>query len=323
MKGYLLLALILIGAVLILLIFVREKAMNKKVISSSKKISELLKLNQTIAFHDLETSFSVVKHYDNKSNYNKIEPAFLMTAELKNNLEYYSQYSNCVNENKKKLLQYESQVQTILATDFPIDYAGLKLKESAYKRRENKLFSKNLIQPVTDCTFAVTMTYSSPKGKVNLSKSDTFDFNDFYACLESISRSRLDKKTYLALANVERGEVSDSLRYDILRRDNFTCVICGASARQGARLHVDHIIPIAKGGKSIPSNLRTLCERCNIGKSDKTESITSDTIAENNGVEQEPVCSWCGAKLILRKGKYGEFYGCSNFPNCKFTKNVN
>ena len=33
------------------------------------------------------------------------------------------------------------------------------------------------------------------------------------------------------------------------------------------------------------------------------------------------VCPQCGGHLILRKGKYGTFYGCSNFPTCKFTIN--
>ena len=30
-------------------------------------------------------------------------------------------------------------------------------------------------------------------------------------------------------------------------------------------------------------------------------------------------CPQCGGKLILRQGKYGSFYGCCNYPNCKFT----
>ena len=30
-------------------------------------------------------------------------------------------------------------------------------------------------------------------------------------------------------------------------------------------------------------------------------------------------CPQCGGKLILRQGKYGGFYGCCNYPNCKFT----
>ncbi|MBO7525880.1 MAG: topoisomerase DNA-binding C4 zinc finger domain-containing protein [Clostridia bacterium] len=29
-------------------------------------------------------------------------------------------------------------------------------------------------------------------------------------------------------------------------------------------------------------------------------------------------CPRCGGDLVLRKGKYGHFYGCSNYPTCKF-----
>ena len=30
-------------------------------------------------------------------------------------------------------------------------------------------------------------------------------------------------------------------------------------------------------------------------------------------------CPRCGGELILREGAYGKFYGCSNYPNCKYT----
>jgi hypothetical protein len=109
-------------------------------------------------------------------------------------------------------------------------------------------------------------------------------------------------------------KVSDALRYDILRRDNFTCVICGASQKLGVRLHVDHIVPVSKGGKSVASNLRTLCERCNVGKSDKME--TEAALSE----EKEMTCKRCGARMVLRHGQYGDFYGCSNYPKCKFAR---
>ena len=33
-------------------------------------------------------------------------------------------------------------------------------------------------------------------------------------------------------------------------------------------------------------------------------------------------CPCCGGKLIYKNGKYGEFLGCSNYPNCKFAKNI-
>lgn len=34
------------------------------------------------------------------------------------------------------------------------------------------------------------------------------------------------------------------------------------------------------------------------------------------------LCPRCGGELKKRNGRFGEFYGCSNFPNCRFTKNI-
>ncbi|MBR6489156.1 MAG: topoisomerase DNA-binding C4 zinc finger domain-containing protein, partial [Muribaculaceae bacterium] len=31
------------------------------------------------------------------------------------------------------------------------------------------------------------------------------------------------------------------------------------------------------------------------------------------------ICPKCGGKLVQRNGRYGSFYGCSNYPRCKFT----
>lgn len=37
---------------------------------------------------------------------------------------------------------------------------------------------------------------------------------------------------------------------------------------------------------------------------------------------QQGICPRCGRQLVLRQGRYGYFYGCSNYPNCKFTLNA-
>lgn len=59
------------------------------------------------------------------------------------------------------------------------------------------------------------------------------------------------------------------LRFQVLKRDNFTCVKCGASPAKdrSVELHVDHIRPWSKGGETIYENLQTLCLKCNLGKS--------------------------------------------------------
>jgi len=59
------------------------------------------------------------------------------------------------------------------------------------------------------------------------------------------------------------------LRAMVLIRDNCICKMCGASLSKDPSivLHVDHIKPWSKGGQTGLENLQTLCDRCNIGKS--------------------------------------------------------
>ena len=64
--------------------------------------------------------------------------------------------------------------------------------------------------------------------------------------------------------------ISDKLRYQVLKRDNFKCCACGASPARdpSVELHIDHIVPWSKGGLTSIENLQVLCSKCNIGKSD-------------------------------------------------------
>lgn len=43
---------------------------------------------------------------------------------------------------------------------------------------------------------------------------------------------------------------------------------------------------------------------------------------KKGAVSEEQSCPVCGGVLVLRKGKFGVFYGCSGFPACRFTRNV-
>jgi hypothetical protein len=54
-------------------------------------------------------------------------------------------------------------------------------------------------------------------------------------------------------------------RFDIFKRDHFTCRYCGAKAPD-VELEVDHVIPVNNGGTDDPENLITACVSCNSGK---------------------------------------------------------
>jgi 5-methylcytosine-specific restriction endonuclease McrA len=72
-------------------------------------------------------------------------------------------------------------------------------------------------------------------------------------------------------------------RKQILDRDNWQCCNCGIKVHDRStddwntpdKAHIDHVIPISKGGNSEPSNLQTLCRTCNLSKHAKVESQLS------------------------------------------------
>ena len=64
----------------------------------------------------------------------------------------------------------------------------------------------------------------------------------------------------------ERKSVSTRRRFEIFKRDGFTCQYCGKRP-PNTILHLDHIIPVSKGGTNQTENLITACIDCNLGKS--------------------------------------------------------
>lgn len=69
--------------------------------------------------------------------------------------------------------------------------------------------------------------------------------------------------------------VSKRTRFEVLRRDNYTCRYCRATENP---LTIDHVTPVSLGGTDDPSNLVAACRDCNLGKS--STSPDADTVAD-------------------------------------------
>ncbi len=67
---------------------------------------------------------------------------------------------------------------------------------------------------------------------------------------------------------MKRLPIGKALRFQVFRRDGFLCLYCGRRPPEVV-LQVDHILPLARGGDTEPTNLVTCCSDCNQGKRDE------------------------------------------------------
>jgi hypothetical protein len=72
----------------------------------------------------------------------------------------------------------------------------------------------------------------------------------------------------------ELEDFTEAQKQEIMKRDNYRCVVCGARKEEGVELQVDHIKPKDQGGKATIENGETLCAKHNYLKKNfkQTES---------------------------------------------------
>jgi len=95
---------------------------------------------------------------------------------------------------------------------------------------------------------------------------------DIQSGVNTESTLTIPTQTEVKVIKRQKRDIPLGLRLKVLKRDGFKCVLCGRSPAidPGVVLHIDHILPVAKGGATRLENLQTLCKECNWGKSDKT-----------------------------------------------------
>lgn len=150
-----------------------------------------------------------------------------------------------------------------------------KISKSPFKKRRNKQFNKALDEArlfwfslIRVKTRYRQVNYVRHPYKVS-ENVGSFAFSYDYIKSRYIELETINFETVLSdyHSKEQRKLMTKDLRERIARRDNYTCQICGKYMPDGVGLQIDHIQPVAKGGKSIPSNLQVLCSKCNGRKS--------------------------------------------------------
>jgi len=83
----------------------------------------------------------------------------------------------------------------------------------------------------------------------------------------------------------KRKSLSKKIRFEVFKRDSFTCQYCGRKAPD-VILEVDHINPVKEGGENDILNLVTSCFDCNRGKRDLKLSDTSVIEKQRKQIEE-------------------------------------
>lgn len=55
---------------------------------------------------------------------------------------------------------------------------------------------------------------------------------------------------------------------------------------------------------------------------EKMRELREKQAGKDAAAQPGPLCPKCGSLLVRRKGKFGEFLGCSSFPGCRYTAKV-
>ncbi|TXF91048.1 HNH endonuclease [Neolewinella aurantiaca] len=84
----------------------------------------------------------------------------------------------------------------------------------------------------------------------------------------------------------KRKGLSKKIRFEVFKRDKFTCQYCGRKSPD-VILNCDHIDPVAKGGTNEITNLITSCFDCNSGKSDR--KLDDDTVVAKQRKQLEEI----------------------------------
>lgn len=252
---------------------IKEQNTEQTVQETSVLIKKLLELNSQYNFNwSVQREYVFTKYLKTKSKIDKYDLNNLFDENILND-DGLIQVSKIVDKNRILYKNYLEKVECLKSEVTQEQTKVFNISYDKYIEIEQKLFDEQQIYPICDCNIVCIALYNSPKRRNHYSKEKVYKIDEVPQHYEILQQRIAMQNSEEMRKKSARSQMTDKLRYTILKRDGFRCKICGRTADDGIKLHVDHIIPVSKGGETVPNNLRTLCETCNWGKSDEIEDI--------------------------------------------------
>lgn len=234
------------------------------VIQTSDRYRALLLLNEKYQI-DLSVQFTYKERVKTKQQFDNFNFDRYLHKKMETRMGKYASAIKKVKAEQLLVWEYQEAVEKLPLAVTEEEAKERKVPYLVYQSIEEKLVGGKIIKVPIVPMVICQVSYISPKGRNAYENHKHYFLNDMENHIEQVQRE-LERK---ATKEYQRQKMTLSLRYDVMKRDKFHCVLCGRSEADGVTLHVDHIMPVAKGGKTEMANLRTLCNECNMGKSDK------------------------------------------------------
>ena len=235
------------------------------VLEHSVALKQLTKINNHYEFKAIP-KYDMEHSYDNENFYGDISCKDYLIYQLVYLQKKVSIALRDAQYNKELCERYKKEIKETCALD-KYDTEELLKNRKRLISFEKKLFLKELKKPTTNFSINIKLRLTDINGSYRKSKKESFLPEEITKIIAKLNQKRgnfyLNDDIWQAICRVERGKVTNKMRFSIYNRDHYRCRKCGRKTKD---LEVDHIIPIAKGGKSTYDNLQTLCHRCNLKK---------------------------------------------------------
>lgn len=179
-------------------------------------------------------------------------------------------------EQIQKLYQLIEEIETlkdakVIIENYKAEYQQYLggVPDYIWANDEEGFYSRLGFANIDESVLVVEYKFSYTSNGGMAQKSFTVPMTEEY--IAELIRTLESKLTASAFAKEQRNMMTQKLREKIKKRDDYTCCHCGNSTYKEPNLllEIDHIVPIAKGGRTVEDNLQTLCWKCNRDKSDK------------------------------------------------------
>ena len=245
----------------------REKEYTELIKQNSYRIKKLEDNNRNFNSkfdYNYSEDIGTVIHCNSKAQLDRFDYEKHAKDYIADRKEFILTFMKEVNNNRVIWNEYTKQVNLLPMYMTKEESESIGVPYDFCKNKEKELFKDVILKINLEPELVIAKSYISPRGRNNYDLHISYTFEEVVALYKDVLNIEKKKET----AQYQRSLMTPRLRFDVMRRDGFRCKYCGRTEADGVKLHVDHIKPVSKGGKTELSNLQTLCDECNLGKSD-------------------------------------------------------